>query len=179
MARNKKGNLSIPPLLTAREDRGGKWSNQRHVYAIKAQSLRRNSTDAEKLLWQKIRNRQLSGYKFKRQFPIGPYAADFVCIEKMLIIEVDGGQHNEDEKDKIRTTYLQKRGYEVIRFWNNDILKNIEGVVDTLSRKLQSPFSRSAGEGWDEGVAQQERLSTLPTASATLTQPLPQSGRGD
>ena len=103
----------------------------------KARNLRKNSTDAEKYLWRHIRNRQLEGWKFRRQFPIGQYIADFVCPELKLIIEIDGGQHAElAEYDLRRTEFLQARGYQVVRFWNNEVLGNIEGVLETLTLTL-------------------------------------------
>jgi Protein of unknown function (DUF559) len=79
----------------------------------------------------------LQGYKFRRQRPIGPFIADFVCIEHRLVIEADGGQHNDNDRDARRTAWLKKRGWRVLRFWNNDILQNPEGVCDTILRVLQ------------------------------------------
>jgi very-short-patch-repair endonuclease len=98
-----------------------------------ARSLRKNQTDAERLLWQKLRNRQLLNMKFRRQFPIEPYIADFVCLELKLIIELDGSQHfDQIAYDKERTDFLKERGFEVCRFWNNDIFKNTEGVMESI-----------------------------------------------
>jgi very-short-patch-repair endonuclease len=102
-----------------------------------ARQLRVNQTDAEKVLWNRIRNRQLDGHKFARQVPIGHYICDFVCREKLLIIEVDGGQHNESAADAIRDRRLIEEGYKVIRFWNNDVLGNIEGVLLTIQSELR------------------------------------------
>ncbi len=103
----------------------------------RANELRRNSTDAERLLWSKLRNRQLNGFKFRRQVPIGPYIADFVCWELKLIIEVDGGQHAEQaERDLARSRYLETKGFKIVRFWNNEVLGNIEGVLETLTLAL-------------------------------------------
>jgi len=105
---------------------------------ILAKNLRKNQTPQEQKLWQLIRNNQL-GVKFKRQHPIGDYIVDFVCREKWLIIELDGGQHNEDDNiinDKIRTQYLESRGFKVIRFWNNDINNNIEGVILDIKKYI-------------------------------------------
>jgi very-short-patch-repair endonuclease len=94
-----------------------------------AKQLRRNPTDAEHKLWQALRSRQLSNFKFRRQVPIGPYVADFVCPAEKLVIEIDGGQHAEDaDYDRRRTEALEREGYRVIRFWNNDVLSNVEGV---------------------------------------------------
>ncbi len=103
----------------------------------KARQLRRNQTDAEKRLWQLLRNRQLSGYKFRRQHPIGPYIADFVCLENGVIVELDGGQHMDQQAyDERRSAYLRQHGFCVVRFWNNDVLKNLEGVIHSLTLTL-------------------------------------------
>ena len=107
----------------------------------KARELRKNSTEQELKIWKLLRNRQLSNYKFRRQYPIGPYIVDFICREKRLIIELDGGQHNENRNimyDTERTKYLELRGYKVIRFWNNDIDNNIEGVYKSIQSKLRT-----------------------------------------
>ena len=89
----------------------------------RARELRRNLTDAERALWQVLRNRQVSGYRFRRQAPIGPYVVDFVCFEIRLVIEVDGGQHIERaDYDEGRTAWLEGAGFRVIRFWNNEVL---------------------------------------------------------
>src|ERR1700759_5154493 len=91
-----------------------------------ARRLRIDQTDAETVLWNRIRNRQIDGHKFVRQEPIVGYICDFVCREKCLIVEVDGGQHNESAADEIRDRRLNDKGYQVLRFWNNDVLSNIE-----------------------------------------------------
>ena len=99
--------------------------------------LRKNTTDAEALLWRHLRNRQLSGSKFRRQHPIGPYCVDFACPEKKLIIEVDGGQHIEDaEADRIRSGHLSDKGYRVLRFWNHEVLSDVESVLDAIITAL-------------------------------------------
>jgi very-short-patch-repair endonuclease len=100
-----------------------------------AARLRRDATDAERRLWSALRNRQIEGCKFRFQATIGPFVADFLCVEKLLIVEVDGGQHNE-EIDRGRTCFLQDRGYRVLRFWNNDVLENLEGVVAVIKSAL-------------------------------------------
>ncbi|HGJ65813.1 TPA: endonuclease domain-containing protein [bacterium] len=98
-----------------------------------ARNLRKNPTDAEKFLWRHIRERQLEGLKFRRQFPIGNYIADFVCLEKHIIIELDGGQHAINKpKDIERDKWLSNQGFRVLRFWNNDVLNNIDGVIETI-----------------------------------------------
>ena len=101
----------------------------------RARNLRKNSTTQEQKLWELIRNRKLNGLKFVRQYPIGNYIVDFACRQKKIIIELDGGQHNEDANivyDTERTKYLENSGYKVIRFWNNEIDNNIEGVYERL-----------------------------------------------
>jgi len=105
----------------------------------KARNLRREQTEQEKILWSIIRGRKFYGLKFKRQVPIGVYIADFCCNEKKLIIELDGGQHNEPnniEYDKNRTKFLENEGYQIIRFWNNDINDNLEGVYTKLKQEI-------------------------------------------
>jgi very-short-patch-repair endonuclease len=101
-----------------------------------AQRLRANQTDAETVLWNRIRNRQIEGHKFARQVPIGAYICDFVCREKQIVIEVDGGQHNDSVEDAVRDRYLTAEGYRVLRFWNNDVLGNLEGVLTTIQAEL-------------------------------------------
>ena len=90
-------------------------------------------TNQERKLWNIIRNRQFYGFRFRRQFPIEPYIVDFICREKSIIIEIDGGQHNEPDNlryDNERTKYLESLGFKVIRFWNTDIDNNIDGVFE-------------------------------------------------
>ena len=108
-------------------------------------------TDAEKKLWQYIRKEQINGLKFRRQQPIGPYIADFICQPIKLIIELDGGQHNENENikyDEKRTEYLQNAGYIVLRIWNNEIFQNIESVVEKIIETANSLTPRGGGLGW-------------------------------
>ncbi|HZF44677.1 MAG TPA: endonuclease domain-containing protein [Sphingomonadaceae bacterium] len=124
----------------------------------RAKALRREMTVAERLLWKHLRGRQLAGAKFRKQQPIGPFIGDFVCQEKRLIVEADGGQHADSETDVQRTRFLESKGYRVIRFWNNEILQNIEGVLTAIMRVLESPHppiaaqwappSPSRGEGF-------------------------------
>lgn len=106
----------------------------------RARELRRAMTDTEQKLWYRLRNRQLSGCKFRRQHEIDQYIVDFVCTEAMLIIELDGGQHADQVNyDERRTQYLQAMGYRVLRFWNNDALVNIESVLTVILDALASP----------------------------------------
>ena len=105
-----------------------------------SRQLRKNMTPQERKLWYIIRNRQFYGYRFRRQFPFGQYIVDFICREKKIIIEIDGGQHNEIKNilyDNKRTEYLISEGYKVLRFWNNDIDKNIDGVYEKLKEVFE------------------------------------------
>jgi very-short-patch-repair endonuclease len=103
-----------------------------------ARTLRRRSTEAEKLLWSKLRGRRFDGIKFKRQVPIANYVVDFVALDLKFVIEVDGGQHDERAaQDAERTRILEEWGYHVLRFWNNDVLRNIEGVLEAILQELQ------------------------------------------
>jgi very-short-patch-repair endonuclease len=106
----------------------------------RARELRKNMTDAERALWSKIRKRQISGYKFRRQQIIGRYIVDFVCNEKKLIIELDGGQHLEQaEYDKDRTAWLESQGFEVIRFWNHEVLTMMDVVLQEIFNRIDAP----------------------------------------
>jgi very-short-patch-repair endonuclease len=105
--------------------------------AERARSLRRATTPAESKLWNKLRNRQLGGFKFTRQEPTGSYYVDFVCRERRLIVEVDGGQHADRPADQQRDSELIALGYRVIRFWNNDVIENIDGVFQALLAELR------------------------------------------
>lgn len=100
-----------------------------------ARKLRRASTDAETRLWYHLRARRLDGAKFIRQFPIGPYIADFACRDARLAIELDGSQHD-DHVDAPRTQVIEAFGYRIIRFWNNEIFENLEGVIGAIQREL-------------------------------------------
>ena len=102
-----------------------------------SRKLRASQTEAETKLWNRIRNRQISGFKFVRQEPIGRYICDFVCREQGIVIEVDGGQHLESKRDEIRDQYLADQGYRVMRFWNNDVLSKIDGVLMVLDEALR------------------------------------------
>ena len=99
----------------------------------RARALRNNATDAERVLWQAISARKVSGIRFNRQVPVGPFICDFVARSIGLVIEVDGGQH-EDAVDAERTRYIEAQGFRVIRFWNNDVLGNLDGVIEDIMR---------------------------------------------
>ena len=154
------------PAAPATSPPRGEVDAQRRVRAlgrkadstIKARKLRIASTQAERLLWARLRNRHLGGFRFVRQYPIGPYFADFVCREAMLVVELDGGQHSDSRSDVVRDRFINAAGYGVLRYWNNDVTRNLGGVLETLLLVLEgrpSPglryapatLSRDAGEG--------------------------------
>ena len=117
-----------------------------------ARHLRLNMTDAERHLWRQLRERQVLGSKFRRQHPVGPYVADFANIEAMLVVEVDGGQHAGSTEDITRTRFIETSGYRVLRFWNHDVLANIEGVMEVIRSALAEnrphpSLPPQAGEG--------------------------------
>ncbi|MDO9468725.1 MAG: endonuclease domain-containing protein [Thiobacillus sp.] len=130
-----------------------------------ARQLRSKQTDAETLLWSRLRAHRLFGLKFRRQQPIGVYIVDFLCPEKKLIVELDGGQHQERaDYDSNRDAWLESEGYVVLRYWNNEVMENLEGVLEDIGRVAgvfaeASPSppaplpSRERGEGISEHVA--------------------------
>ncbi|WBO22872.1 endonuclease domain-containing protein [Sphingomonas abietis] len=117
-----------------------------------AARLRRDATDCEQRLWRVLRNRGLSGMKFRRQATLGHYIVDFLCIEARLVVELDGGQHR-PEADARRTRWIEAEGYRVLRFWNGDVVENLDGVVDAIlndiekKKTLTQPSPAKAGEG--------------------------------
>lgn len=116
-----------------------------------ASRLRRNATNVERTLWQALRNRQLEGFKFRRQATVGPYIVDFLCIEAKLIVELDGGQHS-DDADRLRTDFLKSQGLSMLRFWNHDVVENFDGVAESirlalLQKTLTQPSPVNTGEG--------------------------------
>jgi very-short-patch-repair endonuclease len=121
----------------------------------RAAQLRTNATEAERLLWRHLRLKRISGVRFRRQFPLGVYIVDFVCLPARLVIEVDGGQHDlERARDERRTAWLNSQRFDVVRFWNNEVTGNLEGVVATIERRVierlrdhPSPYPLPQGEG--------------------------------
>ena len=112
----------------------------------RAKELRRNLTEAEKLLWSKIRRDQIDGLPFRKQVPIGDYIADFACLPIKLVLEVDGGQHDARKAhDDARTAVLEAQGYRVLRFWNNEVFGNIEGVLQVIVAMCRSLTQSSRG----------------------------------
>ncbi len=98
-----------------------------------AKNLRKQQTFVENIMWGRLRSRQIAGTKFRRQQPIGKYVVDFISFEKKLIVELDGGQHaSQRDKDKTRENFLISQGFKVLRFWNNEVLENVEGVMETI-----------------------------------------------
>jgi len=148
----------------------------------RARELRNNPTDAEQRLWSHLARRQLGGFKFSRQQPVGPFICDFMCRERGLAVELDGGQHALDvARDTRRTAFVEQQGLTVLRFWNNDVLQNTEGVLQIILSELQrlpprfarSPLPLAGGEEplSAGGVGESDALRTHP-------QPSPASGRG-
>ena len=100
-------------------------------------TLRSNMTDAERLLWKRLRGCQVKGYKFRRQHPFNDFILDFVCLEAKLVIEIDGGQHNGSAQDVVRDQILENAGFRVMRFWNNQVLNELEPVVESIWLELE------------------------------------------
>src|SRR5258708_9960298 len=132
--------LNLPPPLRGRVGEGGGWGGGIEPAEIMARSvarqLRGNPTDAETKLWSRLRRKQLNGHRFRSQVPIDNYVADFACFESRLVIEVDGGQHAESTTDVIGTAFLEREGFRVLRFWNNEVLQNTDGVIDVIRAAL-------------------------------------------
>ncbi len=103
---------------------------------VQARQLRREMTDAERALWHLVRARRFVGFKIRRQVPIGPYIADFLCFERRLLIECDGSQHADNPRDERRDAWFRERGFQTLRFWNHDVLNHREIVADTLYAAL-------------------------------------------
>ena len=138
-----------------------------------ARKLRREQTDVERKLWSALRDRRVSGFKFRRQQPIGAYIADFVCFDAKLIVELDGSQHGASENiaaELARTKFLEGEGFRVLRFWNHEVNQNFEGVLDAILRALthQSPHLK------DQGVERRSRA-----ANPMIFLPLPRGERGN
>ncbi len=110
----------------------------RRLMVARARSLRRNSTDAEKRLWSALRNRRFEGIRFRRQVILGRYVADFCSANPKLVVELDGIQHEEQQSyDEVRTRYLEREGYLVLRFWNGEVLAHLDGVLEVIAEKIR------------------------------------------
>lgn len=119
----------------------------KHTLLANARRMRHESTDAEQKLWRAVRGRRFGGYKFKRQYPIGRYIVDFVCLEERLIIELDGGQHAlHEEYDSERTAYLEAKSFRAIRYWNDVLLKHTDEVLEDILRVLRGGATPSPAE---------------------------------
>jgi len=116
-----------------------------------ARALRRRMTDAERRIWYFLRGRQLADFKFRRQHPIGPYVVDFVCLAHKLVIELDGSQHADAANDRRRDAFLQREGYRVLRFWNNEALSHTAAVCESILRTALAPPSPRRVRGQAEG----------------------------
>ena len=103
-----------------------------------ARRLRRDSTNAELRLWNKLRSRSINGYKFVRQQPVGRFVVDFICRDRRLVVEIDGGQHAENKRDVVRDQWLYEHNYKVLRFWNHEVMSNMDGVLQTIADALQA-----------------------------------------
>jgi very-short-patch-repair endonuclease len=140
----------------------------------RARELRRNPTDTERKLWHRIRDKQIENFRFRRQRPIGKYIVDFICLEANLVIELDGGQHVEQQQyDAERTKYLTAQGLHVLRYWNNDVMQNIEGVLEDIRAALiqRTPSQPSPREG-------KEQAAPIEKASASMrSTPSPARGK--
>lgn len=115
-----------------------------------ARNLRKQQTEVERLLWYKLRNKQIASIKFRRQQPIGPFIVDFVSFDNKLIIELDGSQHDEkinQIKDLQRTEFLKRQGYFVVRFWDNEILNNMNGVLEKIHESITPPHPNPLPRG--------------------------------
>jgi very-short-patch-repair endonuclease len=116
----------------------------------RARELRHEPTEAEKLLWAHLRNGRLNGWRFRRQHPVPPHVVDFACVSARLVVEADGGQHAESERDRRRDRFIRSRGWRILRFWNHDILANPAGVIEAIAAALPPPRpspAPRAGEG--------------------------------
>ena len=159
--------LLLPPSPALR---GKVGMGVRRIVAA-ARKQRRTSTDVERKLWHRIRDKQLEGYRFRRQRPIGKYIVDFICLDAKLIVELDGGQHAEGAAyDETRTAFLESLSYRVLRFWNNEVIENIEGVLERLRgelllRQALTPPSALplAGEGTDRASADISASTNAPS----------------
>ena len=163
-ARNPKRESSpiTPPLRGSRQGKGvssqaRRWGEIKRQYTQQtlqnAQTIRETRTGAEGLLWHYLRDKQLDGYKFRRQQPIGPYIVDFACMPQKLLIELDGGQHAEQHTyDQKRDAFLQEQGYTILRFWNNEVFEHCFGVLESIRAAL-TRYSPLEGESAKQGPA--------------------------
>ncbi len=146
---NSKRSSPLAGEEGARREAVGRRGGRRDLRAL-SRELRTDQTDAERRLWSMLRANRLDGWKFKRQEQIGDFIVDFACFRARLIIEADGSQHAESAADTKRDAYLMSQGFRVLRFWNNDILTNSDGVATAILAALETPLpnpSPARGEG--------------------------------
>jgi very-short-patch-repair endonuclease len=118
----------------------------------RARKLRENQTDVESKLWSCLRDRQITGVKFRRQHPIGPFIADFCCVESGLVVELDGGHHAEQSSaDQQRTRVIEDCGFRVLQFWDNEVIENLEGVLERISEAIERPHPSPLPSEWARG----------------------------
>jgi very-short-patch-repair endonuclease len=153
------------------DKRGSPKTPKRALVApiARARSLRANITNAERKLWYALRDRRFAGHKFRRQVPVGPYIADFICYSARLVIEVDGGQHAESPRDARRDRWLAQNGFRVLRFWNNEVLQNLEGVWTVIFETLEQapPHPARAARGHPSPARGEGVERAAPSAHAT------------
>jgi very-short-patch-repair endonuclease len=125
---------------------GGKRVGVKGLTGV-ARRLRKHSTDTEGRLWRYLRDRQIEGFKFRRQQPVGSYVVDFVNLENKVVIELDGGQHALHPGDRIRDEWLRAEGYKVLRFWDSQVFSNLEGVLETIRDALLTPHPNPLPQG--------------------------------
>ena len=145
---------SIAPL----PPQGGRGGGERGTVRTKllrqrARAMRSQQTDSEHRLWQILRAKRLAGHKFRRQVPIDHYIVDFACLKQRLIIEADGGQHSASLCDARRDAYLRRQGFRILRFWNNDVFNNEEGVLTSILNALETPLSPTPPPQRGEGLS--------------------------
>ena len=136
--------MSPSPLAGEGQPRSGGERGQKLVLRQRAKSMRTEPTEAERRMWQILRAKRLSGFKFKRQLPIDHYIVDFACLAQRLIVEADGSQHAESIADARRDAYLTAQGFRILRFWNNDIFENEEAVCEAILTALTAPLPAAA-----------------------------------
>jgi very-short-patch-repair endonuclease len=126
---------------SAKSDRPSR-SRRKPETTARARILRQADNDAEAAMWSELKGKRLGGYKFVRQFPIGPYFADFLCRQRHLVVEVDGSQHVDSKRDRVRDEYMRNAGYSMIRFWSGDVLRQRSAVADTILAALSGELTR-------------------------------------
>ena len=148
----RRHNFVPPPSAGEGPPRSGRERGRAGVLRDRAKQMRSKPTEAEHRLWQLLRAKRLAGYKFKRQLPIDDYIVDFACVQKRLIVEADGSQHLENGYDTDRDAYLRSQGFTVLRFWNNDIFTNEDGVLTSILTALERPLSPTPPPQRGEGL---------------------------